>query len=600
MNGQIMKSSVLIYTPGRSVAVRTVIACSVLLLVGVASSVTSRAVAQPHRVVATVGEDVDITIQDIVQYLQLRDDLVYSMSRADARRAALDILIAQRLKQIDFFARGYHDDPAFKESVSRIVTEELVLAYGEERYENRYLNEERIREEHDLMGRRVIYSEWVVDKSSDMTPEQLRLLRQEIRTGRDAIESGASLQDAERRLRREMPIATSRVREGRLTWQETVTSPRNLLIFRSEPGEVRSFEGPNSISVVRVDQFEPRTVRPLEDVREEIVEALQGWYAQAATDAFRGEWTSVIDAGSTQWSTEAVQQIGRWARTSGFLSGDYRSIVPQYVRANGDLTIVSDGMAQLQLSELPRVFDNVLILSEGGSYTEDVIRDFVLEAIRTEEIANRARAIGLEADILTPNTPSPGLRNAFIRFYNQRHVDAQVPAATDNRLRAFYQQHVDSMFYQLRSANIQIIERSTREEIDSIWEEIQRGVRFEVASSRRLNRVYRINSDGEVVSNVRSEPAYFADIAFDLEEGDVAGPVAFETVEGDTRYAIIRSGSQREARRLPFEEVEDRVRQEYLTYHRQRVEDELRVELADKYGVQVFDDVLAGYLNRGS
>jgi len=255
-------------------------------------------------------------------------------------------------------------------------------------------------------------------------------------------------------------------------------------------------------------------------------------------------------------------------------------------------------MTSLQLSELPRVFDKVLILSEGGTYTEDVIHDFILEAIRTEEIANRARAIGLEADIMTANTPSPGLRSAFLRFYNERHVEEQVPAPTDGRLRAFYQQHVDSMFYQLRTANIQIIERSTREEIDAIWDEIQRGVRFEAASSRRLNRVYRITHDGDVVSNVRSEPAYFADIAFDLEEGDVVGPVAFETDQGDTRYAIIKSGTQLEARRLRFDEVEDRVRQEYLSYHRQRVEDELRTQLESRHGVKVFNDVLNDFVSR--
>src|SRR5690625_4090365 len=328
MNGQIMKSSVFVHTFGGLLSGWILIVCSVLILAGAMASVTAVAVAQPSRVVATVGEDADITIRDIGQYLQLRDDLVYSMPRADARRAALDILIAQRLKQVDFFDRGYHTDPEFRDPVERILTEELVLAYGEQRYENRYLNEERIREEHDLMARRVVYSEWVVDKHAGLSPEQLRALRAKVRAGKDAIEDGASLQDEESRLRRELPSTTSRVREGRLTWQETVDSPRNLLIFRSEPGEVRSFEGPNTISVVRVDGFEERATRPLEDVREEIVEALQGWYAQTATDAFRGEWMSVIDARSLQWNAQAVDQISRWARTAGFLSGDYQSIVP--------------------------------------------------------------------------------------------------------------------------------------------------------------------------------------------------------------------------------------------------------------------------------
>jgi len=553
-----------------------------------------------QRVVATVGEDGQVTIGDLNQYLQERLDILYSQPRRDALYTALDHVVGQRLKQIDFFNRGYQTNTSFRESVERSLTEELVLAYGRDRYENRYLNEDRIREEHQLMGRRVQYSELTVQKSESFSAEQLRRLRQEIATAVEQIQEGVSIQDAEQYLRNQVPGAVINRREGRLTWEETVESPRALLILRTPVNEVRSFETTTALSIVRIDGYDPRQSKSLEEAREEIVDALHGWYAQAATSAFREEWMSVIDEKSLEWNDRSVDQIIAWLNTPGFIGGGYRTTIRQHVQQNGDGTIVTDGMTSLRLSDLPRIFDRVLIPSEGGRYNQEVVREFVLEAIRTEEIASRAREIGLERDVLSPHTSSRPLALAMVRFYNEKHITPRIPDPTSARLTEFYEKHVDSLFYQLRGANIHIIERNTADEIDAVWNEIQRGVRFESASSRRLNRVYRRTHEGAIVSNLRSEPAYFADIAFDLEEGEIAGPLAFQTAEGETRYAIIKGVAQYEDRRLRFDEVVDRVREEYLKQERERVEAEVRSELEEKYGVNVHSDVLDSFINRRS
>jgi hypothetical protein len=565
---------------------------SVLVAVVLVARFAAPPAQAQSQTVAEVGDGQEVTIGELNEYLEARPDLLYGLPREEAYRVALDDLVTKELKRIDLFASGLARDSAFVQGLKRSVAEELVLAYGKTQYEDRFLNEEKVQEEYGEMGRAVLYRQIILNKPSDASPALLDSLRATVRRIRQEIDDGVPFETLVQQYSEDNASAAVGGAATPLLWRQTLKNPRSYIIFHLAPGEVRSFEGARRFSIVHVERVEQVPVPPLDDVRDEIVRALNGWHAAEATRAFQNEWFGLVDTTALQWNTEALEQLVAWSNTPGFYEREYRATIQRHLADHGDAPVLTDGRGEVRLSDLPQLFDDVLTLGTSAGHDAEFIREFLLEAVRTQRLGERARALGLDDEIWQPDTPSSALASAFVRFYNWKRIEDRIPEPTETALRAFYEAHADSLFYQLARVHTEVIVRSDEGEVEALWEEVQQGVPFEEVSSRRLIRSFERTRDGEIVTRFNPEPPYLGEVAFGLEEGEVAGPVAYDDAEEGRLYAIVLATRQLEERQLAFDEVRDRVAEAFVEHHRARIAADVAEELREKYGVTVYENVL--------
>ena len=564
--------------------------CVVALILVPVLTLSSVHAQKARNVVAEVGDHA-ITLGELRDFA---DSGLYHYLASDEEEAlsnAMQDLITEELKRIDLFASGHAQDDTLFRRVARIVTEELGLAYAKRRYEDRYINDESIRSEHERMGTIVSYRQIVLAKPSDADADELDSLRTVTGDIQRQLEEGTSFAAIEQRYR-DFVVSGSSNEPLQLTWEETVRSPRAFILFRLQPGAVRSFEGPRTFSIARVEDVERTSVAPLESVREQIVNALHQWYAEPATQAFRAEWMGLVDTLALQWNPVALEQVVAWASTPGFFEGSYRRVVEAHLAGQGDAQLLSDGRGEVRVSDLPRLIEEVLTSQSSGRHDLTFVQEYLLEALRTERLAARAREEGLLEEIWQADTPSPALARAFVQFYNEKLIDNQIPAATDARLRAFYQEFADSLFYQHERANAEVIVREDSAEIAEIWRQIQNGAAFSDVSHRRLLRSFQRGRDGTITSLFNPEPPYLGELAFGLSEGEIAGPHSYSDHEERRRFAILKVTRRLEERQLLFEEVRDRVEEAFVDHHRRRLATEIAERLRERYPVTVYPDVL--------
>ncbi|HEX7069919.1 MAG TPA: peptidyl-prolyl cis-trans isomerase, partial [Rhodothermales bacterium] len=340
-------------------------------------------------VVAEVGDHV-ITHEEVETYLA--DGLypyLYPV-RSEAYEHALHDLMTEELKRIDLFATGHADDSAFVRRVARIVTEELGLSYAKQNFEGRYLNEETIRAEHEKMGRVVTYRQIVLAKPPGASEAELDSLRSTIARIQQQVEAGKGFDEVAAGYLGLMSDETA-ARTFDVTWDQTLRDPRAAITFNLSPGEIRSFEGPLTFSVVQIEGIEQIAVPPLDEVRADIVDALHRRYALRATEAFRAEWMGLVDTTSLQWHASGLELLEAWSNTAGFYEGSYREVISRHLAEHGDASILSDGRGEVRLGDLPRMFDTVLLPTSSARMDQAFIKEYLLEAVRTERLADRAR-----------------------------------------------------------------------------------------------------------------------------------------------------------------------------------------------------------------
>lgn len=566
-----------------------------LSLLAAAAAVPATGQPLPHdAVVATVDDELEVTVADV----DGRAERIFYrgvIERPERYRTALHEATVQHLKSLDFFRLGFDQDSAFLARNGRAITEELIVAYYKDRYEEPFLNEDTIQAEYEAMDRAVVYRQILLRKPADASAATLDDIRSTVQEVRRQLDAGADVETLVQRYSEDEAAVRVDGLMPPVTWSQSLKSPYHAVVFQLDPGEVVSLETQDTFVVAVAERVEEVPVPRFEEVYDQIVQVLRGRYSEEANQAFYVERQALVDSVSVRWNDAALAQVMEWSQTPGFYEGDYPEVVGRYLAVNGDAVVFTDSAGELRLSELPRLFREVLTLPASGVRSDEIVRDFLLEAVRADRMAERAEALGLREEILRPDTPSPVLAGAFARYYDQRRVEERLPEPTEAALRAFYDAHADSLFYQLATVYTEVIERETEAEIDEVWAQVQAGVPFEEASSRRLNRSFERTRDGEIVTRFNREPPYLGEFAFELAEGEVAGPVAYDRSEG-RHHAIVRVKRKLDERQLAFDEVRERVAEAFLQHHREQRGAEIEAELRARYPVQVDDTLWARVL----
>ncbi|PAP75031.1 peptidylprolyl isomerase [Rubrivirga marina] len=559
---------------------------------------TVPALGQPagrQAVVATVEDDVDVTMGE----LRDRAERIFYrgvMDPTEQLRIALKEATLERLKGRDFFRLGYDEEPAFLAGLGPRYAEELLVAYYEQTYEEPFLNEDAIRAQHEAMGRVVFYRQIVLRKPPGATPATLAALRETVEEVRRQLDEGASVEALVARYSEDEASVRTGGLMAPVTWERSTRSPMMAVTFRLEPGEALSLDRGDAFVIVVGERVEEVPVPPLAQVRPRIVEVQRGRYSEQANQAYYEERQATVDSTTVRWNDEVVSKIVEWARTPGFFETDYAETVRAHVAESGDAVVFTDSAGELRLSELPRLIGEVLAVSRSsGRHSVLFVRDYLLEAVRADRMVDVALELGLDEELMRPGTPSPVLAEAFEQYYDRKRIEARLPEPTEPALRAFYEAHADSLFYQLPTVYTEVIERETEAEADDVWARLQAGTPFEDASDRRLRRSFGRTRDGEIVARFIQEPPYLGEVAFGLGEGEVTGPVAYDTPEG-RRYAVVKATRRLDERQLGFDEVRERVVEAFTEHHRERLAAEVEAELRERYAVEVDEALWARVL----
>lgn len=546
-----------------------------------------------QNIIATIDGKYAISFADIEQYVY-DSHLIYKYRRdkAQAYRKAVDEKIVNQLKLIDFFAMGLDKDAELLRSTRREITEELVVRYYETQFYERYVNEDSLRSAYASMGKEVVYQQLVLAKPKHASPKDLASWKSRANRIADRIRNGAdfaqvakdsSLHDGSSRPGDFMPP---------LTWKMSLFNTLNDVIFHLAPHEVGTIESKESITIVKIAEVREKEVPPFEQVKEDIRRALGQRYGDFSLKEFERTKKNLIDETRLAWRSKALQQLARWSNIPHFYETGYADTLRHAISHGKNFLILTYPGGHVDFSEYLRLLDDILLWGRTTSITQDDVKKFILEAVRTDILAKRAKARNLEKDIFQAQTKNPVLRNEILRLYDRHEIEDRIPPATDTALRDFYQAHKDSLFYQLAKVNIYAVIDSNKKGVEAAKREFEQDVPFEKLAPEIFVKTYVRGRDGTLETYLENEPPYLAEASFKLKLNETAGPIAYVDSTQGSRYAFIKCVAVREAKQLSYKDVEKTITDDFRKYYREEITKATQNHLKKKYTVTVYTDVL--------
>ncbi len=322
-------------------------------------------------------------------------------------------------------------------------------------------------------------------------------------------------------------------------------------------------------------------------------------YADDAYEEFEAQKIAQVDESSITWNDAGVAQITEWANIKDFFTGGYKHIIETALKEGNNFTILEYPGGVVDLAHYLKLLDNILILQDNTQPTSSVVKDFILEAVRTELLLQKALQFGAGDKVLSPNTSSAYLKDRYMRLYNQKTIFNKMPEATEENYLAFYEDQKDASLYQLAKRIIYVASFKNRIEAEQLKSAIDGGQSFEAATkSRWSNKSFIINREGVLESYLSVEEPYLGEAAFALSEGEVSEIITYQDPEDNTtRYAIIKCVTALEEKIPDFNEVEN-IDRKFTEFYRQQLTGQVEEELWAKYPVQIFEKNIEYQLSR--
>ncbi|MBN1300518.1 MAG: peptidyl-prolyl cis-trans isomerase [Melioribacteraceae bacterium] len=545
------------------------------------------------NIVARYDNNYYVTVDELNKYVQ--EWLYYKkfLDRSDVYNNALNDMLVNQFKRMDFFEKGLDKDTNLVQKINRVINEELVAEYFESQYLGKYANEEYAKKAYGIMNREVVYQLIALNKPENSSQQQLDSLKEKALAIKAEIDNGADFSSL---VQMYSQNKTSLMNSGYMPpidWKQSISNPVVGVIFDLNKNDVRVLNAINAFLIVKIADINEIHVEPYDLIKDKIISDLKTAYANTSLDEYEKDKKALIDENSLKWNEEALKQIVKWSKVRNFYSGEYRDTFADAIEKGENKIILTYNGGILDYRELLRLLNNILILAESENIDDNDIKKYILEAIRTDLIVKKADSLDLKKNIFNAFTTNSTLRNQIVYLYNQAEVEAKIPAATDEALQRFFKANESTMYYQLEKRNIFVMVFPSKTDAEKVSAEINNGTSFEDVTGKYLVKTYIKERDGEIKSYLSNEEPTFGELAFEMDESEVSGPIEFKDENDKTKYAIIKCYHIRQEKQLTFNEVKDSIKEDFSNYHRKIIEKEVEDKLKSKYHPEINDEVLA-------
>ena len=553
-----------------------------------------------HReadIVASVKGIGDISFNELQNhYRDYQFDLKYRDNPKQGYQEALQSLVLFKRKVADFKKEEMYENKKLMNPIQRYVNEEIRRLYFEEEYLGKYINEASITSYYQLMNKEITYQQLVLNKFHNQNTNSETNVKSRIDQILSEINSGTDFDILVSRYSEDITNNNNGLMP-QINWRNGWLNSTNRAISSMNIGDIEVLESESMYYIIKISDIKIIDIPQLNDIRPTIIKNLREQYLDRALQEFAFMEDNIVDTKDFKWNEEAVKEITNWSKDDSFFLGRYKDTINEAINLSNNKTIISNNLEEIKYDDLLYFLNDILIPGIEKDISENDLKNYIVEAIRTDLIIKKAKDLGYDEKILTENA-TDALEFQYQKIYTIENVDNKIPTANDTFLKEFYNEHKDSLLYQYALTSIYVKLFYEKSEALKMIENINAGESFEQAA----NRTYKVksfikNKEGKISSYYSKEEPILGNIAFEMEPNEIIGPI--NTYElGIQKFAVIKSSRKIEEKVPTFNEIEN-LEKLFEAYYREQLNQRVKDVLASKYPVITFDDIISKNIKNG-
>lgn len=548
-------------------------------------------------IVASVKGIGDISFNELQNhYRDYQFDLKYRNNPEQGYQEALQSLVLFKRKVADFKREKMYENKKLMNPIQRYVNEEIRRLYFEVEYLGKYINEASITSYYQLMNKEVTYQQLILNKYQNQNTNLEISVESRIDQILSEFNSGTDFDILVSRYSEDITSNNNGLMPP-INWRNGWLNSTNRAISSMNIGDIEVLESESLYYIIKISDIKIIDIPQLNNIRPIIIKNLREQYLDRALQEFAFMEDNIVDTKDFEWNEEAIKEIASWSKDDSFFLGRYKNTINEAISLSNNKTIIKYNLKDIKYDDLLYFLNDLLIPGIEKDISENDLKNYIDEAIRTDLIIQKAKDLGYDEKILTENA-TDALEFQYQKIYTIENVDNNIPTANETILKEFYNEHKDSLLYQYALTSIYVKLFDEKSDALKMIENINAGESFEQAA----NRTYKVksfikNKEGKISSYYSNEEPIFGNIAFEMEPNEIIGPI--NTYELDVqKFAVIKSSRKIKEKTPAFNEIEN-LEKRFETYHREQLNQRVKDVLASKYPVLTFDDIISKNIKSG-
>ncbi len=544
------------------------------------------------EVIARIGKDYTITLKELERNVSDWHFDRRFRNKSVAYNNALNLMIINRLKLIDFFDRHLNENKDLMNEIGRYINYELINMFFDKRFIEKYANEKNAAEAYKEMGKEIIYDEVILPFPVNSTKKSLDSLKTVALNIEDGFSKGYDIRELVKLDSLRNIIINN---HKNMTWSQSLMDPVSNAVFNLKKGYTRVLDFADGFHIVKVLDVKKIKLEPFEKIKDKIISQLQKGYYQTSDTAFDNFRNGLIDKSSIKWNQKGLDQIIKWSsKDAHFYGGAYKDIIQKAISNGNNFEILSYNNDNVDLKEYLRLLEEIIIPNRNTILNHDNVKEFILNAVYNYNVAKAAKKLGLEKELINVHTKDPIIKNRLIYLYNEAVIDGSIPKATPELLHKFYIAQKDSIFHQLKMVYIYARIYSDSAKAAADINKIKKGTPFEKVKDSWYVKEYIRERDGSLKAYRTAGGNYLAKAAFALKLNQCAGPIEYNDSTKGKQFAVIKCFKIQPEKQLSYDDVKGkRIEEEFKNYYREKISNEIEAKLKKKYGVKIFQNALS-------
>ena len=548
-------------------------------------------------IVASVKGIGDISFNELQNhYRDYQFDLKYRNNPEQGYQEALQSLVLFKRKVADFKREEMYENKKLMNPIQRYVNEEIRRLYFEVEYLGKYINEASITSYYQLINKEITYQQLILNKYQNQNTNLEISVESRIDQILSEFNSGTEFDTIVSKYSEDITSNNNGLMPP-INWQNGWLNSTNRAISSMNIGDIEVLESESLYYIIKISDIKIIDIPQLNNIRPIIIKNLREQYLDRALQEFAFMEDNIVDTKDFEWNEEAIKEIASWSKDDSFFLGRYKNTINEAISLSNNKTIIKYNLKDIKYDDLLYFLNDLLIPGIEKDISENDLKNYIDEAIRTDLIIQKAKDLGYDEKILTENA-TDALEFQYQKIYTIENVDNNIPTANETILKEFYNEHKDSLLYQYALTSIYVKLFDEKSDALKMIENINAGESFEQAA----NRTYKVksfikNKEGKISSYYSNEEPIFGNIAFEMEPNEIIGPI--NTYELDVqKFAVIKSSRKIKEKTPAFNEIEN-LEKRFETYHREQLNQRVKDVLASKYPVLTFDDIISKNIKSG-
>ena len=541
--------------------------------------------------VARVGGRVITESEFIDSYTQGKstEDLV--SATLEDKQKHLDTMIDRELMLVSAYNKNLDQDSTIVEQVQDRVEAEVFRHLYEVKVIDHVIAEKTIKEIYEKSKKEVKIQDLFLKLSSNPSEEEQQEFDTKLNLVKEDIKNGIEFADIVRK------YSDDTKRKGMLKWSaSTMDNAIHQKAFSMREGEISEpIKTNQGYSIIKVVEVRKMNVRPYETEKERIrrelirkrskdlqkraqeyISTLQEKYngkletenIEKFVSIYKGE-----DSDSTGEESSKSERPQKQPSFDNFSDEDKEIKLISHIGGGVTIGYFLEQIRKIPPMRLPR-------LDEVESLSMFLNQNFLPQALLRKYMNDNNQMQEKEVQ----EKLKKYRENFMVNLIRKQEIDDKIELHEDS-LKQYYRENTDEF---------EIPAKREVREISIQDEELAKKVAARAKSGENFLKLTRKYNEKTITKKkdgylgfVSKAPRYVGKAAFDVNVGDVAGPIKI-----GNNYSIIKVLSEQEKSYRTFEESKNRVKAKVQSEMRKKREEEWKKELRDNIAVTVFENRL--------